>query len=164
MGISPLGYFGFIVPPPNFSWFFTSLFYYTSSHPSNTYIYFTISLGWRFCRQPCARGESNPCPNLGRIKYYHYTTSAFSSVDMIKHWRESNPLLRFCRSFHKPLQCLFGQRTSQDAEGLPHFVGLPDQKGIGTVPQKGLALSEAEGLLGRESNPRYNVNSITFYH
>ena len=42
LGISPLGNFGFIVPLPNFSWFFTSLFYYTSSHPSNTYIYFTL--------------------------------------------------------------------------------------------------------------------------
>ena len=58
-GIYPLGNFGFIIPPPNFSWFFTSLFYYTSSHPSNTYIYFSLL--------SCARGESNPCPDLGRI-------------------------------------------------------------------------------------------------
>ena len=26
-------------------------------------------------------------------------------ISSLKHWRESNPLLRFCRSYHKPLQC-----------------------------------------------------------
>ena len=37
----------------------------------------------------------------------------YKRSSVVKHWRESNPLLRFCRSFHKPLQCLYsgGNRT-----------------------------------------------------
>ena len=106
LGISPLGYFGFSVPLPNFSWFFTSLFYYTSSHPSNTYIYLTLF--------SCARGESNPCPDLGRILYYHCTTSAhqLSSIggnrtlfyDFADHF--TNPYNASTREgIEPPLQC-----------------------------------------------------------
>ena len=108
------------------------------------------TLLFSFSAFSCARGESNPWPDLGRIKYYHYTTSAFSSVDLWgvapppKHWRESNPLLRFCRSYHKPLQCLFGV----------HCDTLPSWWKVLFIPH----------LPGGGSNPRYNVNSITFYH
>ena len=61
-----------------------------------------------------------------------------------KHWRVSNPLLWFCRSYHKPLQCLFGV----------HCDTLPSWWKVRFIPH----------LPGGESNPRYNVNSITFYH